>query len=82
MGSRATDPSVSSMKSKCQFTDVDWPRYLRRVFSVYVVVFEYIKMKMNIFVRNCDLSYIFTLIYGNSSNLNQKKNLVRDLLMI
>ncbi|VBB27973.1 unnamed protein product [Acanthocheilonema viteae] len=29
MGSRATDPSVSSMKSKCQFTDADWPRYLR-----------------------------------------------------
>uniref|UniRef100_A0A0R3RSL6 FAD synthase n=1 Tax=Elaeophora elaphi TaxID=1147741 RepID=A0A0R3RSL6_9BILA len=25
MGSRATDPSVSSMKSKCQFTDADWP---------------------------------------------------------
>uniref|UniRef100_A0A8R1TKQ7 FAD synthase n=1 Tax=Onchocerca volvulus TaxID=6282 RepID=A0A8R1TKQ7_ONCVO len=29
MGSRATDPSVSSMKSKCQFTDADWPHYLR-----------------------------------------------------
>ncbi|VDK80891.1 unnamed protein product [Litomosoides sigmodontis] len=29
MGSRATDPSVSSMKSKCHFTDADWPRYLR-----------------------------------------------------
>ncbi|MCP9261529.1 putative FAD synthase [Dirofilaria immitis] len=31
MGSRATDPSVSSMKSKCQFTDADWPHYLRLV---------------------------------------------------
>lgn len=29
MGSRATDPSASTLKSKCQFTDMDWPRYLR-----------------------------------------------------
>ncbi|VDM07665.1 unnamed protein product [Wuchereria bancrofti] len=31
MGCRATDPSVSSMKSKCQFTDDNWPRYLRLI---------------------------------------------------
>ncbi|NWW25038.1 FAD1 synthase, partial [Falcunculus frontatus] len=29
MGSRSTDPSASSMKSRCQFTDAGWPRYLR-----------------------------------------------------
>ncbi|EFO16664.1 lenep protein [Loa loa] len=29
MGCRATDPCLSPMKSKCQFTDAGWPHYLR-----------------------------------------------------
>lgn len=57
MGTRATDPSVASMKSQCQFTDAGWPRYLRLAFSVCIVVAEYkiIKKcsKQAIFLRIC-----------------------------